>query len=126
MINADLPPEPSSLAEVQESLEAVRTEHARLSGEIEEARKWLSTQKAQEKQLNDFSDFLAKDQLRIKEWEQHVLEQEQNLNTATADLKMDLDKHLEQIKDVTNTLEPQTVTRYTLIAETGDLEGKMS
>lgn len=121
-----LPPKSTSVDEVQASLDLVKEEHRRLVDDISKAKQWLQTHAVQEKQLNDFSDFLGKEHIRIKEWEMNVSAQENKLNAMAAELSDSLSKHAENLKAAKYSEDLQMQpTHYTIKAEVGYLGANM-
>lgn len=80
MISNSEIPVPSTLEEVNTSLEKVREEHRSLLSEIAEARQFTRTKELQMKQLEDHFKYLEKEHLRIQDWDKQVMEREQQIN----------------------------------------------
>lgn len=102
MINNPTPPTPSTLEEVQVALENVRGEHVNLTKDIASAKQWLQTYEVQRKQLEDFSDFLAKEQSRVQDYEKQVQNREYVLQAETGKLGTLMTQYLDTIRKAGN------------------------
>ena len=80
MMGSTPPSKPSSLKEVKSVLEQTRTEHQRLSAELEEARDWQRHKELRMQSLKNEEEYLAKERQRLEQWDAQVTAREKTVN----------------------------------------------